>query len=90
MIPEQEVTSDTCDMKDEEELFKYVDGEDLMVLGWIHTHPMYECFMSSVDLHNHCGYQLMLPESVAIVCAPRYEPSLVLHLLVYANPLPHH
>jgi len=75
VIPEQEVTSDTCDMKDEEELFKYVDGEDLMVLGWIHTHPMYECFMSSVDLHNHCGYQLMLPESIAVVCAPRYEPS---------------
>lgn len=75
VVPEQEVTSDTCDMKDEEELFKYVDGEDLMVLGWIHTHPMYECFMSSVDLHNHCGYQLMLPESIAVVCAPRYEPS---------------
>ncbi|KAI5790621.1 putative endosome-associated ubiquitin isopeptidase [Peziza echinospora] len=75
VIPEQEVTSDTCDMKDEESLFAYVDGEDLMVLGWIHTHPTYECFMSSVDLHNHCGYQLMLPESIAVVCAPKYEPS---------------
>ena len=75
VIPEQVVTSDTCDMTDEEELFKYVDGEDLMVLGWIHTHPTYECFMSSVDLHNHCSYQLMLPESIAVVCAPKYEPS---------------
>src|SRR5690606_19690135 len=68
VVPEQDVTSDTCTMKDEEELFAYVSGEDLMVLGWIHTHPTYECFMSSVDLHNHCGYQLMLPESIAIVC----------------------
>lgn len=87
VIPEQEVTSDTCDMKDEEELFKYVDGEDLMVLGWIHTHPMYECFMSSVDLHNHCAYQLMLPESVAVVCAPRYEPSLVSLLTCLCQPI---
>ncbi|KAF8465964.1 hypothetical protein BDZ91DRAFT_658552 [Kalaharituber pfeilii] len=74
VIPEQVVTSDTCNMTDEESLFHYVDSEDLMVLGWIHTHPMYECFMSSVDLHNHCGYQLMLPESIAVVCAPRFTP----------------
>ncbi len=26
--------------------------------------------MSSRDLHTHAGYQMMLPESVAVVCAP--------------------
>lgn len=26
--------------------------------------------MSSVDVHTHCGYQLMLPEAVAVVYAP--------------------
>lgn len=26
--------------------------------------------MSSVDLHTHCGYQLMLDEAIAIVLAP--------------------
>lgn len=26
--------------------------------------------MSSVDLHTHCGYQLMLAEAVAVVYAP--------------------
>lgn len=75
VIPEQEATSDTCATKDEEGLFEYCDKEDLMVLGWIHTHPTQTCFMSSVDLHTHCSYQLMLPESIAIVCAPRHEPS---------------
>lgn len=75
VIPEQEATSDTCGTTDEEGLFTYCDSEDLMVLGWIHTHPTQTCFMSSVDLHTHCSYQLMLPESIAIVCAPRYEPS---------------
>ncbi|KAL8991336.1 MAG: hypothetical protein Q9177_000209 [Variospora cf. flavescens] len=70
VIPEQESTSDTCEMMNESDFFDYVDGEDLMVLGWIHTHPTQTCFMSSRDLHTHCGYQVMIPESIAIVCAP--------------------
>ena len=70
VIPNQQSTSDTCEMIDESELFDYVDGEDLMVLGWIHTHPTQTCFMSSRDLHTHVGYQVMMPESIAIVCAP--------------------
>ena len=70
VIPEQESTSDTCETVNESDLFDYVDGEDLMVLGWIHTHPTQTCFMSSRDLHTHCGYQVMMPESIAIVCAP--------------------
>ena len=70
VIPDQESTSDTCETVNESDLFDYVDGEDLMVLGWIHTHPTQTCFMSSRDLHTHCGYQVMMPESIAIVCAP--------------------
>lgn len=37
------------------------------------THPSQTAFLSSVDLHTHCSYQLMLPEAVAIVCAPQYQ-----------------
>ena len=70
VIPDQESTSDTCETVNESELFDYVDGEDLMVLGWIHTHPTQTCFMSSRDLHTHAGYQMMMQESIAIVCAP--------------------
>ena len=70
VIPDQESTSDTCETVNESALFDYVDGEDLMVLGWIHTHPTQTCFMSSRDLHTHAGYQMMMPESIAIVCAP--------------------
>lgn len=70
VIPDQESTSDTCETVNESELFDFVDGEDLMVLGWIHTHPTQTCFMSSRDLHTHAGYQMMMPESIAIVCAP--------------------
>jgi STAM-binding protein len=75
LIPEQESTSDTCETINETAIFEYCDSEDVMVLGWIHTHPSQTCFMSSRDLHTHCGYQAMLPESIAIVCAPSKEPS---------------
>ncbi|KAG7232800.1 hypothetical protein INR49_008077, partial [Caranx melampygus] len=37
------------------------------------THPTQTAFLSSVDLHTHCSYQLMLPEAVAIVCAPKHN-----------------
>lgn len=75
VIPDQESTSDTCEMLNESALFDYCDNEDLMVLGWIHTHPTQTCFMSSRDLHTHSGYQVMMAESIAIVCAPSKDPS---------------
>ena len=34
--------------------------------------------MSSVDLHTHSGFQRMLPESFAVVCAPKFNPKYVL------------
>jgi STAM-binding protein len=76
VIPDQTATSDTCETTDvgEMELFEYVDTEGLMVCGWIHTHPTQTCFLSSRDLHTSVGYQVMLPESVAIVCAPSKVP----------------
>ncbi|OJJ79744.1 putative endosome-associated ubiquitin isopeptidase (AmsH) [Aspergillus glaucus CBS 516.65] len=74
LVPEQTSTSDTCETVNESAIFDYCDSEDLMVLGWIHTHPTQTCFMSSRDLHTHCGYQVMLPESIAIVCAPSQTP----------------
>ena len=75
IIPEQESTSDTCDTMNEEALFDYCDSQDLLTLGWIHTHPTQTCFMSSRDLHTHSGYQVQMSESIAIVCAPQHEPS---------------
>ncbi|OSS46326.1 hypothetical protein B5807_08675 [Epicoccum nigrum] len=75
VIPEQTSTSDTCETLNEEEFFDYCDKEELLVVGWIHTHPSQTCFMSSRDLHTHVGYQVMMAESIAIVCAPSKQPS---------------
>ncbi|OLY77787.1 STAM-binding protein [Smittium mucronatum] len=75
IIPQQTATSDTCTTEKEEEILMLTSEHDLIVLGWIHTHPSQSCFMSSIDLHTHCSYQLMLPEAIAIVCSPKFEPS---------------
>ncbi|KAK7069038.1 AMSH-like protease [Halocaridina rubra] len=73
LVPKQCGTSDSCTTQQEEELFDYQDRFDLITIGWIHTHPTQTAFLSSVDLHTHCSYQLMMPEAVAIVCAPKYN-----------------
>ncbi|KAK4497096.1 hypothetical protein PRZ48_011546 [Zasmidium cellare] len=76
IIPDQTATSDTCDTTEEGDnaLFDYCDSHDLLVAGWIHTHPSQSCFLSSRDLHTSSGYQVMLPEAIAIVCSPRHSP----------------
>lgn len=75
IIPKQEGTSDTCAMVAEEEILGVQDGLDLLTLGWIHTHPTQQCFLSSVDLHTQFPYQLMMAEAVAIVVAPTQSPN---------------
>ncbi|GFP99630.1 amsh-like ubiquitin thioesterase 3 [Phtheirospermum japonicum] len=82
IIPKQESTSDSCQTLNEEEIFEVQDKRSLFPLGWIHTHPTQTCFMSSVDLHTHYSYQVMLPEAVAIVMAPTdtSSPHGIFHL----------
>ncbi|KAK0447262.1 hypothetical protein EV421DRAFT_1706830 [Armillaria borealis] len=75
LIPKQHSTSDTCTMDEEELVLRFTEERNLITLGWIHTHPTQTCFMSSVDLHTHSGFQRMLPESFAVVCAPRHNPN---------------
>ena len=80
LIPKQSATPDSCTTESEEELFEAQDKYDLITLGWIHTHPSQTSFLSSVDLHTQCSYQQMLPEAIAIVCAPKYQQTGVYRL----------
>ncbi|KAJ7359495.1 hypothetical protein DFH08DRAFT_686188 [Mycena albidolilacea] len=75
LIPKQHATSDTCTMDEEEGVLGFTEERGLITLGWIHTHPSQSCFMSSVDLHTHASFQCMLPESFAVVCAPKSDPN---------------
>lgn len=80
VVPKQRGSPDSCTTENEEEIFEFQDQHDLITLGWIHTHPSQTSFMSSVDLHTHCAYQLMLPEAIAIVCSPKYDETGVFSL----------
>ncbi|KAK4652830.1 hypothetical protein QC762_512990 [Podospora pseudocomata] len=75
VIPDQDCTENTCDTRNEADIWEFCDKEELIQIGWIHTHPTQTCFLSSRDMHTQASYQAMLSESIAIVCAPRYEPS---------------
>lgn len=75
LIPEQKCTTDTCETENESAMLDYCITQDLLMIGWIHTHPTQTCFMSSRDLHTQAGYQVMMPESIAIVCSPNHSPS---------------
>ena len=57
-------------MEDELGLAECQLREGLLTLGWIHTHPQWGLFLSSVDLHNQFNYQMQLPEAVAVVYSP--------------------
>uniref|UniRef100_A0A7N0TEK7 MPN domain-containing protein n=1 Tax=Kalanchoe fedtschenkoi TaxID=63787 RepID=A0A7N0TEK7_KALFE len=70
IIPKQESTSNSCQAMHEEEIFAIQHEHSLFPVGWIHTHPSQRCFMSSIDLHTHYPYQVMVPEAFAIVMAP--------------------
>ncbi|QRV99112.1 STAM-binding protein [Ceratobasidium sp. AG-Ba] len=76
LIPRQRATSDTCEMVEEELIMEFQESRELITLGWIHTHPTQSCFMSSLDLHTHSGYQASLKEAFAIVCAPSQSPNV--------------
>nr|XP_045014056.1 AMSH-like protease isoform X2 [Jaculus jaculus]XP_045014062.1 AMSH-like protease isoform X2 [Jaculus jaculus]XP_045014069.1 AMSH-like protease isoform X2 [Jaculus jaculus]XP_045014075.1 AMSH-like protease isoform X2 [Jaculus jaculus] len=80
VVPKQSAGPDYCDVANVEELFSIQDQHDLLTLGWIHTHPTQTAFLSSVDLHTHCSYQLMLPEAIAIVCSPKHNDTGIFRL----------
>lgn len=70
IVPQQKGNSDYCEAAGEEHILDTVLSKNLVVIGWIHTHPTQDAFLSSVDMHMHCSYQSSLPEAVAIVMAP--------------------
>ncbi|KAI7469918.1 JAB1/MPN domain-containing protein [Hortaea werneckii] len=91
IIPDQTSTPETCDTTaaGDNALFDFCSSADLLVMGWIHTHPSQTCFLSSRDCHTSAGYQVMMPEAIAIVCAPRHEPGWGVFRLTDPPGLPH-
>ena len=73
VLPKQQGTPNEVTMINEVNLDILQVRSGLATLGWIHTHPTQSAFLSSIDIHTHFGMQSLLPEAVAVVCAPRYS-----------------
>ena len=59
-IPLQSGTKDTCEVAsahDSEMLVRKCSEHDWQVVGWIHTHPTFDAFLSSVDQHMQFMHQ---------------------------------
>ena len=57
-------------MHDEEKVVECAQDKGLTVLGWIHTHPQYNLFFSSIDEHTQVTHQRQLAEFFGIVFSP--------------------
>jgi len=49
------------------ELVKYMEQSELVVVGWIHTHPRMNAFLSSIDQHQQHCLQLLDSRATALV-----------------------
>ena len=73
VIPAQSGTDVSCDVQNYPEMVEITEKLQIYTLAWIHTHPSQTAFLSAIDLHTQFIYQKLLPETVAIVCAPDYH-----------------
>ena len=69
IIPKQVGTTSTCECREEEQVVAQIQNDDLILVGWIHTHPLYDVYMSSIDVHTQYTMQKDVEEAIAIVCA---------------------
>ena len=53
------------------ECWKYMEDRNLTILGFIHTHPTFSAFLSSIDLHMAFQIQKDIPGAIAIVVSTR-------------------
>lgn len=42
----------------------------LYIVGWYHSHPGFDIFLSSIDIETQRRYQMMFPKAVAMVIDP--------------------
>ena len=71
LIPKQNGYSDYFETTNEDEISNFVNSDPgLVLLGLIHTHPGFDSFLSSVDLHMLHRYILEDPSVISIVLAP--------------------
>jgi len=43
---------------------------DLYIIGWYHSHPGFDLFLSTIDIETQKRYQMMFPKAIAMVVDP--------------------
>eukprot|EP01084_Bolivina_argentea_P128236 226705_1 len=70
VIPKQTGDANSCVISAEEEIIYISTKNNLTLIGWMHSHPRQDNFLSSIDLHTTwklCNNDFLF---VAIVCSP--------------------
>ncbi|NVM53125.1 MAG: hypothetical protein HWN66_05435 [Candidatus Helarchaeota archaeon] len=52
------------------EINEKVAEKGFFLVGWYHSHPGLQIFLSSIDIKNHIGYQGLNPKALALVIDP--------------------
>ena len=71
-IPDQDQDANSCKPKNhanfDNNLIEWQNNHDnKAAIGWIHTHPVQNCGLTSVDQHQACAWQCGVPSAVSIV-----------------------
>ena len=71
VVPKQKGSTDMVEMLNEEEILDAFDSRTPhhYPLGWIHTHPAFTCFLSSIDMHTQCPYQVSSSPCTQPLCS---------------------
>ena len=74
-IPRQEGNANGCWplFESENDMSQLCDNNNLLTLGWIHTHPTQTLMLSSVDEHTHHAGQLLIKNYISFVVSPKYS-----------------
>ena len=71
VVPRQKGDSTTCECLEEELVVETLQENEVVQVGWIHTHPSHSTFLSSIDVHTQYSLQSDIPGAVAIVHSHR-------------------
>ena len=69
IIPLQQGDAASCECLGEVQVARTFQDLGVIQIGWIHTHPAHDTFLSSVDVHTQYALQRMVPGAVATVCS---------------------
>ncbi|CAJ0928502.1 unnamed protein product, partial [Mesorhabditis belari] len=68
VFPGQIYLQDKSQIVVPKEMTKILSEQAPEVIGWIHTHPRGDAFMSTTDLHDHFPYQKKIESAICVIC----------------------